>query len=55
MAGGGIQAHPDGPATGVASLQLWWRAATEGLDRAAAISRYPALAKSVAKFGGNGA
>jgi ribulose-bisphosphate carboxylase large chain len=55
MAGGGIQAHPDGPAAGVASLQLWWRAATEGLDRAAAIARYPTLAKSAAKFGGNGA
>ena len=55
MAGGGIQAHPDGPAAGVASLQLWWQAATGGLDYAAAIARYPALAKSAAKFGGNGA
>ncbi|HEY4246702.1 MAG TPA: ribulose-bisphosphate carboxylase large subunit family protein [Lacunisphaera sp.] len=52
MAGGGIQAHPDGPAAGVASLQLWWQAATEGLDCSAAIARYPALAKSAAKFGG---
>jgi len=52
MAGGGIQAHPDGPAAGVASLQLWWQAATEGLSYADAIARYPALAKSAAKFGG---
>lgn len=52
MAGGGIQAHPDGPAAGVASLRLWWQAATEGLDYAAALKRYPALAKSAAKFGG---
>ena len=52
MAGGGIQAHPDGPAAGVASLQLWWQAATEGLDYQAAIARYPSLAKSAAKFGG---
>ena len=52
MAGGGIQAHPDGPAAGVASLQLWWQAATEGLSYEAAIRQYPALAKSAAKFGG---
>jgi ribulose-bisphosphate carboxylase large chain len=51
MAGGGIQAHPDGPAAGVRSLQLWWQAAAEGLDYGAAIARYPALAKSAAKFG----
>lgn len=51
MAGGGIQAHPDGPAAGVRALQLWWQAATEGLSYAAAIARYPALAVSAAKFG----
>ncbi|MGH8022072.1 MAG: ribulose-bisphosphate carboxylase large subunit family protein, partial [Limisphaerales bacterium] len=31
LAGGGIQAHPDGPAAGVRSLQKWWEAAMEGL------------------------
>lgn len=31
MAGGGIAAHPDGPAAGVRSLQKWWEAAVEGL------------------------
>lgn len=51
MAGGGIQAHPDGPAAGVESLRLWWRAATEGHSYEAAIAKYPALAKSAAKFG----
>ena len=51
MAGGGIQAHPDGPAAGVASLRLWWQAATEGHSYEAALTRYPALAKSAAKFG----
>jgi ribulose-bisphosphate carboxylase large chain len=51
MAGGGIQAHPDGPAAGVRSLQLWWEAAVEGLSFEAAIAKYPALAKSAAKFG----
>ena len=53
MAGGGIQAHPDGPAAGVASLQLWWQAAMEGLSFQAASAKYPALAKSAAKFGGS--
>lgn len=52
MAGGGIQAHPDGPAAGVESLRLWWQAATEGCDYQGAITRYPALAKSAAKFDG---
>jgi ribulose-bisphosphate carboxylase large chain len=51
MAGGGIQAHPDGPAAGVESLRLWWQAATEGCDYQEAIAKYPALAKSAAKFG----
>lgn len=51
MAGGGIQAHPDGPAAGVESLRLWWQAATEGHSYEAAIARYPLLAKSAAKFG----
>jgi ribulose-bisphosphate carboxylase large chain len=51
MAGGGIQAHPDGPAAGVRSLQLWWEAAVDGLSFAGAIAKYPALAKSAAKFG----
>lgn len=51
LAGGGILAHPQGPAAGVESLQLWWRAAVEGHDCAAALARYPALAASAAKFG----
>jgi ribulose-bisphosphate carboxylase large chain len=51
MAGGGIQAHPDGPAAGVESLRLWWQAATEGLSYEQAIACYPTLAKSAAKFG----
>jgi len=52
MAGGGIQAHPDGPVAGVRSLQQWWQAAVEGLSAEAAAKKYPLLAKSVAKFGG---
>lgn len=51
MAGGGIQAHPDGAAAGVRSLQLWWEAAVEGLTVDQAVTKYPLLAKSQAKFG----
>lgn len=51
MAGGGIQAHPDGPAAGVRSLQLWWEAAVEGLSYEQAIARHSLLATSAAKFG----
>jgi ribulose-bisphosphate carboxylase large chain len=51
QAGGGIMAHPDGPAAGVRSLRTWWEAAVEGLSYDSAITRYPELAKSAAKFG----
>ncbi len=51
MAGGGIMAHPDGPAAGVKSLRQWWDAAVEGLSYDAAIAKYPALSKSADKFG----
>ena len=51
MAGGGIMAHPDGPAAGVRSLQKWWAAAVEGLTLEQAAAKYPELKKSVEKFG----
>ena len=51
MAGGGIMAHPDGPAAGVCSLQKWWEAAVEGLTQEQAAAKYPELKKSVEKFG----
>lgn len=51
MAGGGIQAHPQGPAAGVRSLQLWWEAAVQGLTFDQAVERYPALRQSAEKFG----
>ena len=53
MAGGGIQAHPAGPAAGVRALRVWWEAAVEGLSYEAALARYPMLAQSAAKFGGS--
>jgi ribulose-bisphosphate carboxylase large chain len=50
LAGGGILAHPDGPAAGVRSLRKWWEAAVEGLTLQEAAAKYPELQKSVAKF-----
>lgn len=51
MAGGGIMAHPDGPAAGVRSLRKWWEAAVEGLTMEQAAAKYPELKKSLEKFG----
>jgi ribulose-bisphosphate carboxylase large chain len=51
LAGGGIMAHPDGPAAGVYSLRKWWEAAVEGLTMEQAPGKYPELKKSVEKFG----
>jgi ribulose-bisphosphate carboxylase large chain len=51
MAGGGILAHPGGPAAGVASLREAWAAVKAGrsLDQAAADA--PALREALAFFG----
>lgn len=54
LAGGGILAHPDGPAGGVRSLRKWWEAAVEGLTLEQAAARYPELPRSVEKFGRRG-
>jgi ribulose 1,5-bisphosphate carboxylase large subunit-like protein len=35
----------------VRSLRQWWEAAVEGLTMAQAVEKYPALKKSVEKFG----
>jgi ribulose-bisphosphate carboxylase large chain len=51
MAGGGIMAHPNGPAAGVHSLQKWWEAAVEGLTMEQSAAKYPELRISLAKFG----
>jgi len=52
MAGGGIMAHPMGPAAGVVALQQAWKAAVDGLNIHEATALYPEFAKSVEKFGG---
>jgi ribulose-bisphosphate carboxylase large chain len=51
MAGGGIMAHPDGPAGGVVALQQAWQAAVDGLSVAEAASKYLEFGHSVSIFG----
>jgi ribulose-bisphosphate carboxylase large chain len=51
LAGGGILAHPEGPAAGVHSLRKWWEAAVEGLTVEQAAVKYPELKVSMEKFG----
>lgn len=52
LAGGGILAHPDGPAAGVASLRQAWEAVAEGASLDAAAASRPELAAALAFFGG---
>lgn len=51
LAGGGIMAHPGGPAAGVRALRQAWEAAVAGLSVEKAAERYPEFARSVEKFG----
>ena len=50
-AGGGIMAHPDGPAAGVRSLQDAWGAAMAGLTLDQAVKDSPALRAAVKTYG----
>lgn len=51
MSGGGILAHPDGPAAGVASIREAWDAARAGVPVADYARHAPALAAALAFFG----
>ena len=51
MAGGGIMAHPDGPAGGVVALQQAWQGAVDGLSVAEVAAKYPEFGRSVTVFG----
>ncbi|TWT29792.1 Ribulose bisphosphate carboxylase-like protein [Posidoniimonas corsicana] len=51
MAGGGIMAHPSGPAAGVRSLQQAWQAAIDGLTLEQAAAQHEEFRQSVEKFG----
>ena len=50
LAGGGILAHPHGPAAGVVSLREAWEAAIAGIDLATYARTRPALAAALAAF-----
>lgn len=49
-AGGGIMAHPDGPAAGVASMRQAWDAAMAGIPAADYAKDHPALAAALKAF-----
>jgi ribulose-bisphosphate carboxylase large chain len=51
LAGGGILAHPDGPAGGLAAIRQAWEAAVAGLTLEEGAARNPEFARAVAKFG----
>lgn len=50
MAGGGILAHPDGPAAGVASIRQAWQAVQHGQSLPEFASQAPELARALAFF-----
>jgi len=51
MSGGGILAHPDGPAAGVASIRQAWTAVRAGTSLADAAREAPELARAIQFFG----
>ena len=51
MSGGGILAHPQGPAAGVASIRQAWAAAREGVALSDYAKQAPELAAAIAFFG----
>ncbi len=51
VAGGGIMAHPLGPAAGLRGLQQAWEAAVRGIDLNTYATTHPELQQTIAKFG----
>ena len=51
LAGGGIAAHPGGPASGVRAIRQAWDAAVVGKSLEEAAAQYPELAQAIDKFG----
>ena len=51
MAGGGILAHPGGPAAGVASIRQAWAAVADGMALADAARAHPELRQALDTFG----
>lgn len=50
LAGGGIMAHPSGPAAGVTALREAWEAARDGIALDTYALTHPALAEALGKF-----
>ncbi|MEX0332598.1 MAG: ribulose-bisphosphate carboxylase large subunit family protein [Puniceicoccaceae bacterium] len=53
LAGGGIMAHPDGPAGGVTAIRQAWECAIAGIPLEEAATEKPELRKAMEKFGGS--
>ncbi len=51
LAGGGIMAHPDGPAGGVAAIRQAWQCAMEGISLEEGAQQFMELRHAVEKFG----
>ena len=51
LCGGGVVAHPDGPAAGVRAVRQAWEAAAAGIPLATHARVHPELARSLALFG----
>lgn len=54
LAGGGILAHPDGPAAGIASLQQAWEACASGQSLESHATSHKALASALEFYGKRG-
>jgi ribulose-bisphosphate carboxylase large chain len=50
VAGGGIMAHPMGPAAGVRALRQAWEAAVKGIDLATFAGGHPELKETIRRF-----
>ncbi|GIO14973.1 ribulose-1,5-bisphosphate carboxylase/oxygenase large subunit [Cohnella xylanilytica] len=51
LAGGGMLAHPDGPAAGFASMRQGWEAAAAGIPLGEYAATRPELARAIEKYG----
>ncbi|RTE11505.1 ribulose-bisphosphate carboxylase large subunit family protein [Paenibacillus whitsoniae] len=51
LAGGGMLAHPDGPASGFESMKLGWEAAVQGIPLEQYAAKHPALQRAIEKYG----
>jgi ribulose-bisphosphate carboxylase large chain len=51
LAGGGMLAHPDGPAAGFESMKLGWEAAVQGIPLDVYAAQHPSLQRAIEKYG----